>query len=98
MIVVIIQFVLFKKGQEQKKEYPELWDQFELSKNQDNHDDMLKLGNKLFFHKFLPSEHLKIIHDTAKELESDFPEFKNLRLNAGKKMQHRVSDESYRSE
>ena len=97
MIVVIIQVVLHKKSQKQKQEYPELWQHFELSKKRNDLDDILKIGNKLFFHKFLPTEHLKIIRDTAEELEGQLPEFKNLRLNADKKLLQRENEESYRN-
>lgn len=86
IIVVSVQVVQFKKRTKQKAEYPELWQQFELSKKQNNHVDLIKFGNKLFFHNFVPTEHLQIIHDTAQELESTHPEFKDLRLNAENKL------------
>lgn len=88
-IVVGIQIIQKKKRVKQKAEYPELWRQFELSKEKNDLEDIAKLGNKLFFHAFLPTEHLQIIHDTAQELESTLPEFKDLRLNAQNKLQER---------
>lgn len=85
-IVVSIQIIQKKKHAKQKEEYPELWRQFELSKENNDYDNMIKMGNKLFFHNFLPTEHLQIIHDTAQELESTQSEFIDLRLNAHNKL------------
>ena len=65
-------------------EYPEIWERFESSKERNAHDEMLEIGNKLISSKFIPNEHLKIIHDSAQELEAKSPEFKELRVTAFK--------------
>lgn len=94
LLIIILQSVTRKKRLKEKAEYPGLWQQFQESKARGDHDDLLKLGNKLFYHNFIPSEHLQILHDTAKELESEVPEFETLRLNAEKKLVHRKQQES----
>lgn len=89
-IVVIIQVVLLKKRKKQQAEYPELWKQFDSSMKRNAHDEMIEIGNKLIISKYVPNEHLKIIHDSAQELEPNFPELKELRLNAYHKWSHRT--------
>ena len=96
LLVIILQVVTRKKRKREKEEYPGLWQQFELSKERNDREELVKMGNKLFYHNFLPTEHLKIIHDTAEELESTLPEFKDLLSNAKKKLKHREREEGFR--
>ena len=94
-IGVIIQVALHKNRKKQKSEYPELWKQFELSKKRKLHNEMIEIGNKLIYNKYVSTEHLKTIHKTAQELESKIPEFKKLGLNAHDKWIHHTKGQGY---
>lgn len=88
VIVVIIQFKLYKHRKKQKSEYPILWEQFELSLKNKSYKQTVELGNKLIYNKFVPTKHLEIIQKVALELELKNPAFKKLKLNAYDKWIH----------
>ena len=82
LVFVLIQVALFQNRKKQKTEYPKLWAEFESCKKLNAYTDLIAVGNKLIYNKYLSQEHLTIIHETAIELEKRFPEFEALRLNA----------------
>lgn len=88
LIGIIIQIGLFRNRKKQRLEYPKLWQEFESCKSSNVYTDLLIIGNKLIYNKYLTQEHLTIIHETAVELETSFSEFESLRLNAYNKQLH----------
>lgn len=92
---IIIQVALYQNRKKQKEEYPGLWKQFELVKKQKSHNEMIEIGNKLIYNKYIPTQHLRIIQKTAEELESKIPEFKELRINAYDKWIHQTKGQGH---
>lgn len=84
----ITQLWLYNDRKKQSLAYPKLWEEFETCKKFNSYNDLLSVGNKLVFNKYLTQNHLDIIHNTALELEEMFPEFESLRLNAYNKQLH----------
>jgi hypothetical protein len=82
LVFVLIQLGLFQNRKKQELEYPQLWEKFESCKKLNAYTDLIAVGNKLMYNKYLSQEHLTIIHETAIELQKRFPEFEALRLNA----------------
>jgi len=95
VIGVVIQIVLYKHRKKQKAAYPMLWDRFEMSLKANSHDEIIEIGNKLIYNKFVPTKHLEIIQKVAQELESKNPEFEKLRLNAYDKWIHHTKGQGY---
>lgn len=86
LIIGVIGRVILKKGhRDQKAEYPKIWKEFQ-NLIEDNSfiktKEILDLGNQLVFNKYIPTEHLVIIQEYAKEMEFRYPEFEELRLKA----------------
>ncbi len=88
MIAVGIQIGLYNMRKRQKLVYPELWKEFETAVKNDLYTDIISVGNKLIYNKYLLQEHLTIIHQTAIKLEKEHTQFKSLRLNAYNKQLH----------
>ncbi|NVK66247.1 MAG: hypothetical protein HWE22_16770 [Flavobacteriales bacterium] len=88
MIAVGIQIGLYNMRKRQKLVYPELWKEFETAVKNGLHTDIISVGNKLIYNKYLRQEHLTIIHQTAIKLEKEHIQFKSLRLNAYNKQLH----------
>jgi hypothetical protein len=88
VVAIIIQLGLYRNRKKQRLEYPKHWEEFETCKKHNEYDDLIIVGNKLIYNKFLSQVHLEIIHSTAVSLEDEFPEFKSLRLNAYNKQLH----------
>ncbi len=91
----VIQIIFFRHRKKQKAAYPILWEQFQLSLKKESHHDIIEVGNKLIYNKFVSTKHLEIIHKTAKELESKNPAFEKLRLNAYDKWIHHTKGQGY---
>ena len=69
----------------QKVAYPKLWEEFQNLKEDDSvikTKKLIEIGNLLVYNKYVPTKHLEIIQEFAKEMEFRYPEFEELRLNA----------------
>lgn len=51
-------------------------------------EELIELVNKLMHNLYIPTKHLEIIQEFAKDLEFRYPEFEELRLNAYDKWIH----------
>lgn len=79
---------LVQHRKKQQAEYPELWKEFEQSVTSEDYSQMVELGTKVIYNKFVRTKHLEKIQAIAKDLELDYPEFEKLRLNAYDKWIH----------
>ena len=95
VIGVVIQIILYKHRKKQKTEYPMLWDRFEMSLKVNAHEEIIEIGNKLIYNKYVPTKHLEIIQKVAQELESKNPAFEKLRLNAYDRWIHHTKGQGY---
>ena len=95
VIGVVIQIALYKQRKIQNATYPILWNRFEMSLKANSHDEIIELGHKLVYNKFVSTKHLEIIQKVAQELESQNPDFKKLRLNAYNKWIHHKKGKGY---
>lgn len=86
LIIGAIGFVILKRGHKnQKAEYVDLWEEFQQIKDDESTikiQEIITVGNKLVFNKYISTKHLKIILELAKEREFRYPEFEELKSNA----------------
>lgn len=92
---LVIQIGLYKHRKKQKAVYPILWKQFEWSLKKSTDQEIIDLGNKIIYNKFVPTKHLEEIQRLAQELELKNPEFQKLRLNAYDKWIHHTKGRGY---
>lgn len=91
IIGVISKYILFKGHKNQKEEYPRLWEEFQKTREDNSFlktKELIELGNKIVYNKYVPTKHLEIIQEVAKDLEFRHPKFKELHINAYDKWIH----------
>ncbi|WP_107039837.1 hypothetical protein [Brumimicrobium mesophilum] len=93
LAIGITGFSLLKRGHKKQKDaYPKLWDKFQKLKNENSNvqsKEIIEIANQLIYNNAIPTKHLEIILEFAKEMEIRYPEFKALKLNAYDKWVHR---------
>lgn len=86
LILGVIGRVILKRGhKKQKEEYTKAWQEFQKLKEDNSAiktKDLIDLGNKLVYNKYIPTQHLVIIQEFAKEKELSHPAFEELRWGA----------------
>ena len=86
LTIGVIGFVILKRGHKnQKVNYGDLWEEFQQIKDDESSikvQETLNIGNKLVLNKYIPTRHLEIILELAKEREFRYPEFEELKSNA----------------
>lgn len=100
LIIGVIGWIILKQGHKnQKAAYSKLWEDFQKLREDDSvvkTAELIELGNKLIYNKYIPTKHLIIIQEFAKDLEFRYPEFEELRVNAYDRWIHRTQEQGVR--
>lgn len=97
LLGVSFQIIVRINRKRQQEEYPELWKQFEELMTSDSFEDqeIIQLGTKIIYNKFVRTKHLETIHEIAKKKELSNPALSKLRLNAYDKWIHHTKGQGY---
>jgi len=82
IVGVGIQIFLYKLRKKHDQEFPIDWDAFESVSKTNNYNEIQAIGNKLIFNRNITTKHLKIIHQTAIELEGKHEGFKKMKTDS----------------
>ncbi len=87
---IVSNIYFYRLRKKRKAAYPYLWEQFELLVKTNADREIIELGNKIIYNKFVQTKHLEEIQRIAKKLELRNQEFKKLGMNAYDRWIHRT--------
>lgn len=86
LIVIVVQVILYRKRKQDPLIYDELWNSFLKNKDTVNYELIHKLGEKIVFSSALNRDHLLVIFNVAKGLESKYSKFEHLKYETYKRL------------
>lgn len=86
LIIIVVQIILYRKRKKDPLIYDDLWTSFLKNKDSTNYELIHKLGEDIVFNTAINRDHLQVVFQVAKDLESKYSKFNNLKYEAYKRI------------